>query len=65
MKKSTRGGYRKGAGRKPNPFKRKNFTVRTDIPTHTRIKEAALKEGKSVSRFCLDATLENVEGANQ
>ncbi len=58
--KSTHGGKRPNAGRPRSKFPRKNFTVRTDEPTHALIKKTADKELVSVSKFCLDATLEKI-----
>ncbi len=62
-RKDNRGGARPGAGRKRNKYPLKNFSVRTDVPTHAKIKRAADKALKSVSAFCLDATLEKIDNA--
>lgn len=58
-KKSGRGGFREGAGRKRADIKRECHTV-TFLPDEwERIKALADEEGKTVSRLLIDTVLQS------
>lgn len=53
----TRGGKRKGAGRKPLAEKKECHTITFASDEWKRIKELAEKSGKTVSRFLIESVL--------
>lgn len=51
-KKKKRGGKRKGAGRKPNPIRKKKMTVSVPEEHHDKIRETTKMLAKGYESVC-------------